>query len=48
MRTRPSRKLVTIILRGVAFQVTPEQAHQLRAQEREIIRKEWNNNQLID
>lgn len=48
MRTRPSRKRITIILRGVTFQVTPELARELEAQERETLRKEWSTNQLID
>jgi small-conductance mechanosensitive channel len=46
MKKQPRKR--TIIVRGVAFQVTPEQAREIEKREREIVRKEWNTNQIID
>lgn len=40
------QKLVKIIIRGVEFQVTPDFAREMQQKEREMIRKEWDTNQL--
>lgn len=38
------QRLVTVVVRGVIFKVSPEQARELEAAERKIRSEEWNTN----
>ena len=39
-------KTITIVIRGCLIRVTQAQARELEKLEREMIRKDWANNQL--
>ena len=40
------KRLVTIVIRGCTMRVSPEMARELVKEEKKLVQKEWNTNQL--